>query len=293
MREKMMNRMAEAVKKEFGTECEVQFQDVAKNNGLMLKAIIIREPGMAVSPTVYIDEVLDRIISGDIDIREAAQEIISTYRKCRGKGDFEDIISCLNGRSILAGVTYQLINLEKNEDRLVCMPHKRFLDLAAVYRVVVNDNGEGMASFLMSDSLCDNYGLTKKELDAAAMRNTEQQGFQAMSMGSILAEITGVPKDETDAGCIMWVLTNSKRLNGAVAMLYPDLFKNLADRIGSDLYVLPSSIHEVIAVPADGMNPEELKTIVGDVNSVEVSEDEFLSGNVYKYIRRENRLVIA
>lgn len=46
-------------------------------------------------------------------------------------------------------------------------------------------------------------------------------------------------------------------------------------------------------VSADGMNPEELKTIVGDVNSVEVSEDEFLSGNVYKYIRRENRLVIA
>lgn len=293
MRKEMMNRMAEAIKENFGTECKVQFQDVEKNNGLVLKAVIIREPGMTVSPTVYIDEVLDRLTSGDIDIRKAAQDIVNIYRNCRGKGDFEKIVSCLSGQGILEGVTYQIINAEKNERRLAGMPHKKFLDLAAVYRVIVGEDEMGMTSFLVSNGLMEHYGLDEEDLDTAARMNTERQGFQAASMESILAEIIGEPEDEIKTGCPIWVLTNTKKVNGAAVMLYPEIFKNLADGIKSDMYVLPSSIHEIIAIPDSGAEPEELKSMVGAVNSSEVSEDEFLSGNVYKYIRRENRLVIA
>lgn len=293
MKEEMMNRIAEAVREEFGTECEVQFQDVVKNNGLVLKAIIIREPGKAVSPTVYIDEVLDQLTSGDIDIREAEQRIVSICRECRDKGDFEKIVSRLSRQSILEGVTYQLINAEKNKERLANMPHKRYLDLAAVYRVIVHEDEMGMESFLISNELLECYGVAREELDNAARRNTERKGFEMVSIDAIFAEIAGMPEDETETGCNMWVLTNTKKLNGATVLLYTDRFKNLAEKLGSDLYVLPSSIHEVIAVSVNGMNPEELKSIVCAINSSEVSEEEFLSGNIYKYIRGKNRLVIA
>lgn len=293
MREEMINRMIEAIKEELGSECEVQFRDVEKNNGLILKAIIIREPGKAVSPTIYIDEMLAQLTSGDIDIREAAQRIVSTYRECQGKGDFEKIVSIISRQSILKGVTYQLINAEKNEDRLAGIPHKRFLDLAVVYRVIVSEGEIGTFSFLISNGLMEHWGLDEKKLDVMAWQNTEWQGFRTVSMESILAEITGELEDETNTGCLMWVLTNTKKLNGAVVMLYPEVFKGLADEIRSDLYVLPSSIHEVIAIPDSGLEPEELKSMVCAVNSSEVSKDEFLSGNVYKYIRTENRLVIA
>lgn len=292
-REEMMNRIAEAIKEKLGVECEVQFQNITKNNGLVLKAVIIREPGMAVVPTVYIDEVLNRLMSGNISIQKAAQNIVNIYWKYQDKVDFKNKIVSLSGQSILNGVTYQLINAEKNEDRLSDMPHKRFLDLAAVYRVIVGEDEIGTASFLISNGLCECYGLCEEELDTAARRNTEQLGLQVTSMDSILAEITGELENEIKTGCPVWVLTNAKKLNGAVVMLYSNLFKNLADRIERDLYVLPSSIHEVIVIPDEGVEQGKLKLMVGIVNSREVFEDEFLSGNIYKYIRRENRIVIA
>lgn len=139
----------------------------------------------------------------------------------------------------------------------------------------------------------EQYGLNQEELDITARRNTEYQGFQTASMESIIAEVTGEPEDEIKTDCFMWVLTNRKKLNGAAVMLYPEMFKKLADWTRSDLYVLPSSIHEVIAIPDGGADPKILKSMVGAVNSSEVSKDEFLSENVYKYIRSENRLIIA
>lgn len=293
MSEEMMNRLAEAIREEFGTECEVQFQNVRKNNGLMLKAVIIREPGVIVVPTIYIDETLDMLASERINVCEAAQDIVGIYRGCSDKENFEEIISHLSTQSILENVTYQLINAEKNEDRLTNIPHRRFLDLAYVYRVTVNEDEMGTASFLINNGLQEQYGLDKEELDNAARKNTEKQGLGAMTMGSIMAEIMGEAEDEIETGCSMWVLSNGKRVNGAVVMLYPDLFRSLADKSESDLYVLPSSIHEVIAIPDNGEDTKELKLMVSAVNSSEVSEEEYLSGNVYKYIRRENRLIIV
>ncbi len=293
MREEMMNRLAEAIGEEFGAECEVRFQNVKKNNGLIVKAVVIREPGVLVSPTIYIDETLDMLTAEKMSVCKAEQDIVSIYRRWRDKGNYREIISNLSMQGVLESVSCQLINAEKNEDLLMGIPHKRFLDLAVVYRVIVGEDEMGTASFLINNGLQEQYELDIEELDNAARENTERQGLEAMSMGSIMAEITGENEDEIETGCPMWVLSNSKRVNGAVTMLYPDLFKSLTDKNESDLYVLPSSIHEVIAIPDNGEDTEELKLMVSAVNSSEVSEEEYLSGNVYKYIRRENRLVIA
>lgn len=48
-----------------------------------------------------------------------------------------------------------------------------------------------------------------------------------------------------------YVISNNKGINGAVSMLYEDGLHDLAEKLGSDLYIMPSSIHEVIAVSTD------------------------------------------
>lgn len=293
MREEMTNRVVEAIRAEAGEKCMVSLEDVKKNNGVTLRAVVIREPGISVCPSIYIDDLLDKITSGEIGVGEAAQAVIEIHNGNKDGEKFHDAVSGLDKQAVLAKVEYQLINAERNKERLAGIPHKRLLDLAAVYRVVVGEDEMGMASFLISGDMCRHYGIGEDEIDAAARQNTEQKGLRVMSMDSIIAEMTGQPEEEIGTGCPMWVLTNAKKLNGAAVMLYPDVFKDLADRIGNDLYVLPSSIHEVIAVPVDGMNPEGLKEMVGAVNSSEVSEEEYLAGNVYKYIRSENRMVIV
>ena len=82
----------------------------------------------------------------------------------------------------------------------------------------------------------------------------------------------------------MFVATNNKKVNGAGVILYEGLLKTFAKKIGSDFYILPSSIHEVIFVPANGdMDVRYLIQMVKEVNATEVSPSEVLSDNVYKY----------
>ena len=45
------------------------------------------------------------------------------------------------------------------------------------------------------------------------------------------------------------VLTNSTGRYGAAAMLYTGKIRELADSTGTDLVILPSSLHEVLLVP--------------------------------------------
>ncbi len=174
------------------------------------------------------------------------------------------------------------------------MPHKELFDLSAIYRVIVDENREGTASIAVSYELCSTYEISEEELNAAARKNTKEKGFCVMTMAEVMAEITGIPDGELQNMCLpMFILTNTLRNNGASVMLYKEYFGELAGRLKSDLYVLPSSIHEVLAIPAGNMKPDGLRDMVCSINASEVSEDEVLSDNVYRYNRREDTLVIA
>lgn len=58
--------------------------------------------------------------------------------------------------------------------------------------------------------------------------------------------IAEMPEDQQ-----MYVISNDKGINGAVSMLYEDGLHDLAEKLGSDLFILPSSVHEVIAISAN------------------------------------------
>jgi len=82
----------------------------------------------------------------------------------------------------------------------------------------------------------------------------------------------------------MFVATNSKKVNGAGVILYDGLLRTFAEKIGGDFFILPSSVHEVIFVPANGdIDARHLIQMVKEVNATEVAPDEVLSDNVYMY----------
>ena len=76
-------------------------------------------------------------------------------------------------------------------------------------------------------------------------------------------------------------------------MLYENELHELAENLGSDLYILPSSIHEVLAVSSDLTSPEELAEMVVQVNMEEVSLNERLSNQVYHYDKDLRKLTLA
>lgn len=74
--------------------------------------------------------------------------------------------------------------------------------------------------------------------------------------------------------------------------VYKILLRETADRAGDDLYLMGSSVHEMVAVPAMDADPEELRRIVQDMNRLVVKESEVLSDSIYYYDRERDTLAV-
>lgn len=65
----------------------------------------------------------------------------------------------------------------------------------------------------------------------------------------------------------------------------------ICEKLECDLYILPSSIHEVILIPAyDHDSYDELTSMVKEVNSTQLSKEEILSDHVYFYSRETGQI---
>ena len=87
------------------------------------------------------------------------------------------------------------------------------------------------------------------------------------------------------------VLTNDQALHGAGALFYPGQMDAVAQQLGSDYFVLPSSIHEVLLLPDDGsVDYNALETMVQDINMTAVAPEDQLSDHVYHYDAKDHIL---
>lgn len=290
-----MDRIVEAVEHEVGGRYVVGTREVRKNNGVTKNAVTIQAAGERVAMCIYIDGMLGRIGCGGMGIQDAAGEIVCAYRNAEPQTP-ADATSWMDRAYILDNVVYQMVNTEANAEWLHDMPHREFLDLSAVYRVILRSDGREAASVAISNEICRMHGISGDELDLSARRNTEGRGFRVATMEETIAGMSGVTAGVPMDGCPpIYILSNMSGINGAAVVLYGEYLGRLAADAGCDLYVLPSSIHEVIAVPDNGTAPDPgfLRGMVAAVNSGEVQEEEVLGWNVYRYIRAEDRLVIA
>ena len=100
----------------------------------------------------------------------------------------------------------------------------------------------------------------------------------------------GLPVYEPDlygnAPVPLLVLTNESKYCGAACMLYEGLLRDLSDEIRSDLFIIPSSIHEVLLLPDEGeFSEEELSALVCEINAHFINPSEILSDHVYRFKR--------
>lgn len=299
MRDAILRELVDAVKEVAGAGYEVQQNMVVKNNGVELQSIIVRRVGEVVSPTVYVDKFIEKIEKEEMTVSKAAEKIFGLYEENKSPELGMNLSDLKNKDFILSHVEYQLVNAERNQDRLLAVPHKELLDFAVMYRVVIGNNESGVVSFVVSDRMMEIANITKEELDEAAVLNTKKAGFVVKKMEDIISEMIGMMEmpeetfDEIPDGPKMYVLTNNRRVNGANVMLYGEVLGKLADQLEDDFYILPSSVHEVLAIPASYASHDELKAMVKEVNDTQVEDEEILGYQVYRYDRQNKELSIA
>jgi hypothetical protein len=92
--------------------------------------------------------------------------------------------------------------------------------------------------------------------------------------------------DDSFPGASMMIVSNTTMVNGASALFYPGVMDEIADKIGGDYVVLPSSTNELIVVPDQG-DYKTLECMVKDINATTVDPKEQLSDHVYHYDSKE------
>ena len=179
------------------------------------------------------------------------------------------------------------------------VPHVRVLDLALVFCCLVDASTLGTATILIYNQHLKLWNLTKDDLCSLAYKNTPiLLPCEIRDMSDVIADLFShagpVSGFEDIAGVIpMYVLTNKTKLNGSACILYHNLLQDFAETIESDLYLLPSSVHEILILPSYIDNtPKELSDIVREVNRTQLSAEEILSDHVYFYSRETGQITI-
>lgn len=262
---------------------------IKKTNCTMDGLVLHMESRDRVIPVIYIDHMYEHYLRyGDTEriLQYAAQQFLNAFKEAGNIRAHSDI------KDFRDRVVMTLINTEKNREILAEIPSRKFLDLSVVYRWVSAEAESLNGSVLVTNELAEASGMTEQELFQSAYENTVRiNGVTVMTMAEILSEVTEISAAECPA-MNMWVITNSRGNMGAVSVMYTDTLHRLAEKAGDDLFVLPSSIHEVIAVRA-GMEPGELAEMVHTVNREAVNRTEFLSDSVYRYKRKTMEFEIA
>ena len=150
-----------------------------------------------------------------------------------------------------------------------------------------HDNDKVNMNDVIKDILVSDIENTIYENDLRYDENCKFPSPEVVAEG-LLKEVR-----EAEDAVEMYVLTNKQKMNGASCILYEHILNDFANQKNKDIYILPSSVHEVILVPvAEDIDRTELSRMVRDVNRNELEEGDVLSDRVYYYDRVRDEIQI-
>lgn len=228
------------LKEKMGSTCTVTVTEVLKNNNVRLTGIVIKEETCSIAPTVYLETPYKRYQEG-ISLEVIAEEIRDEYEKYAHNLQL-DMDFFKDFAQVKGGIFHKVINYEKNKELLKDVPYIKWHDLVVVFYYAMEEAVFGKATILLYNSHLAMWGQTVDEIYRIAQQNMKQKMPELLvSMKELMEELAGIEVDETIQP--LYMLSNREKMFGASAMLYSEKIKGLADRLGSDLLILPSSTH--------------------------------------------------
>ncbi len=270
---------------------KVHIEAVKKNNGVVLDSMTIIGD-QAITPSLYLNQYYDQYLQGKsmvpllvniaMDYKEAKQHIP------QGTLEFEY-------EKIKDNIFVAACNAEKNQELLEDVPHELCEDVALIYKVRCQ-NFEN-ATIQIKNSHLKMWGIDEQMLKTQAWESMKKElPAECMGMAKAFEMLTGIPLPDEAIPYgkePLYVLTNQEKLYGAAYMFDQETMEKIAAELGGNLIVLPSSLHEVIIVKeTEDVDLQELKDMVSGINETVVSEEEFLSDEIYRYDAEQQTLSV-
>lgn len=271
------------------------------------EGIVVKNTGRKTAPIVYLEDIYqDYTKNRDMDFcMEKTAERIKSYLALPVP---EDILcgDILSWEKISKYLYPFLVSTDRNQAMLKIMENRSFLDLSVCYMLMLPTDGKDETSKIMrvTHDIAAVWEQTEEEIYKKAMENAKKGIYVIHGMEETLSEILekeyggDIPEEMNlslsevrSFGLGLNVMSSRMYRYGAAAMLDMDLLEKYGRKCGSDFYIIPSSIHEVLLLPDDGKaGAEELNEMVRTVNEENLDEEDILSDHVYYYSRAEKKI---
>lgn len=268
---------------------EVTFQKVNKNNSVVLDSCVIKSGSINIAPTIYLAQFIREIEDGKA-MEEVFEQILSMYESNKMESSL-DISWFTDWESVRDKIRMKVINTSLNKECILLeSPHYNYLDLSVVFYAEAPIDGGTIRVLNNHLSL---WGISADELLEQAKKNLEKEEFVIQGIMDVIGAMIGdasldIPYVGDDN--FLYVISTKDKLWGSKALLDDETLLRMSSMFGGrSYYLIPSSVHELLATsPTDEFEPDldtvrMLKSMVQEVNQTEVRADEILSYRIYFY----------
>ena len=254
----------------------------AKKNNVVLTGLSIRQDGSKSAPIIYLSDSYQSYLQGK-PLNQISKEMVEFYRSQEiPEFDHIDFADYEKMKEILR---VRLVSKENNQAYYKKGPYRIHPMGAEVLYMEVERNESGSMYTQVTNDMAESWKIPKAELFQMALENTQKSDeVKFQSMNEVMSEImTGNAEEDFDSP--MYVLTNKDTQYGATVALYPDVLKQISRQIGSDYYILPSSVHELLILRKKDcdITEKELRSMVREINQSIVEPEEILGNEVFEY----------
>ena len=294
--QEFQKRIKKILEEKFAGNAAVIISPVLKNNGIERIGLSIQGNESNVCPVIYLEYYYESYQSGR-EFDDIVKEIEGEKKKNCISGMVD--MSFFKDWSVAQGkITLKLINYEENKKLLERLPHRKFLDMAIVYQYVMETGQKESATVLINYFHMKIWEVQERDLYECACRNYRKlTPVMVENIKCVIAELLeesmlDIPLDEGEDMAPLYVVTNRAKLNGAASMVFISELRDSSDVFEQDLYILPSSIHEVLVLPVQYADIKELRWMVKEVNGTLLPEEK-LSDQVYRYCCKSGKIEIV
>lgn len=292
--DELKRELLKGVREKVGGGVTVEIVAIQKNNRTKKDAIAFSDKENNLQPLIYMDSIYSQYCAG-AELSVCVGFAVEVYRSAM---EIDMDTAYKEWKDVRGKIEMTVINKAWNEDAMSGVPHMDFLDLVLYCRIIIDKNENGVASMIVQKHMLKEWEISEEELWEAAFSNLKTEEFEIKDVNEVLRfifperDLTGLP-DKNKFESALYVLTNKYQNRGAIGMLRTDLLEKFAEWSGCDLYILPSSIHEVLLLRDDEIPVDELRRMVRSVNRGVVDEMDRLSDEVYHYQIGSGKLEIA
>ncbi len=272
-----------------------------KENGRKIPVLLIMRQEEASLPCIPLEEAYCDYVKGD-DLDICVRKIADLRMRYDHLEYLADLSYASDYEKVKGRLMIRLCDPELNQGWLENKIYSMHGDFAAVYYVELCEEREKTFSMPVTKQLMEKWKVTLKQLHEDALLSEREKQVFLFGLDDYIGSLmtgNGIIRNLLDgetewhpetAGMPTLCLTNSSGTNGASMILQKDIMKRIGEILGSDFYVLPSSIHETLLVPSGGMEVSELSQLVKDVNETQVELCDWLSDKVQYYDRAKGVL---